>query len=432
MENKAQIRKWKVIGAVALFVFALQQSLFAGIAVSPLTQKIEVKPGKKTNFVINVSNNQRNEQTKPCPLKIDILDFMVSDTGQLSFGPEYKNPRSAASWITLDVNQLTLNPGESKEIKGTVTAPIDADGDYWASAMVAIGETKEDAKGVQVQLRTATGLFIRVMRRSPTERGDINDVNIKLPEFETGPVKKELSKSEIYTQNEKQSLKIEVKLKNNGIFSIPAIGKAYIYSDTMKKIATVPLYASRNNVLPGDSRWFSGIMSQPLPAGKYKLRTIFSSENKTRHPLMKESEFTITNALATTWQRNIGNDNKITKLELTPEKFDFKLNPGRLTAANFQVKNQGLNTVSANCRIEGDRDWLELKNPNLTLAPNSGSAMSCTIKVPSDAKTGNYKWNLVVEMEESGLENLSSGQPVQYRIPVSVTIDENTRTAAKD
>jgi uncharacterized membrane protein len=147
---------------------------------------------------------------------------------------------------------------------------------------------------------------------------------------------------------------------------------------------------------------------------------------------MKESEFTITNALATTWQRNIGNDNKITKLELTPEKFDFKLNPGRLTAANFQVKNQGLNTISANCRIEGDRDWLELKNPNLTLAPNSGSAMSCTIKVPSDAKTGNYKWNLVVEMEESGLENLSSGQPVQYRIPVSVTIDENTRTAAKD
>ncbi|OQA00858.1 MAG: hypothetical protein BWY69_01549 [Planctomycetes bacterium ADurb.Bin401] len=430
MDRKAQVRKMRRIGLVSLFLFILQQVGFAGIAVSPITQHIEVKPGRKATFSISISNNQRSANASPCPVKIDILDFAVSDKGVLSFGPEYKHARTASSWITLNENQIVLQPGESRQIKGTVTAPIDADGDYWASAMVVIGDTKENEKGVKVQLRTATGLFIRVARRSHTERGNITDVNITMPTFDAGPNKKDLSEVELYKLNEKQSLKIETKLKNEGLISIPAVGKTIVYNEKMRKIATIPLYASRNNILPGHSRWFTGIMSQPLPAGEYKLRTFFTSESNKRQ-IMKESEFTISSDLAKTWAKNVGIDNNLTKLQFDPEKISLNLNPGRFTSANLQIKNQGLNTIAASCRVENSKyDWIDLKKTDFTLAPNSGSSIPCSVKVPSDAKAGTYDWMILVEMEQSGLESESSKQAVQYRIPFKVSIDENARTVS--
>lgn len=432
MDRKAQVRKVIGAGLAVLYIFIIQGVVFAGLAVSPITQQIQVKPGKKANFVINLSNNQRNQNTSPCPVKIEILDFQVTDRGQLLFGPEYKHARTASSWITLDANQIVLQPGESRQIKGTVTAPIDADGEYWASAMVSIGETKEDDKGVQVKLRTATGLFITVVRRAHTERGNITDVNISMPTFDVGPIKKDLTESDLYKKNEKQSLKIETKLKNDGLIGIPAIAKAYIYNKNMKKIATMPLYASRNNVLPGDSRWFTGIMSQPLPADDYKLRILFTSESN-RRQITKDTDFSISNDLAKTWAKNVGMDNNVTKLQFDPEKINLHLNPGRFTSANFQIKNVGLNTVAAKCRIENSKkDWLELKKTDFTLAPNSSSSMSCSVKVPDDVKPGVYNWTVLIEMEQSGLENSEKKQAIEYRVPIIVVIDENAKTVFKN
>ena len=431
MESKAQVRKVMGVALGALF-FILQQTLCAGVAVSPLTHHIDVKPGKTANFTITLANNQRSQVTIASPVKIEILDFNVSDRGQLSFGSEYKHDRSAKGWITLDVNQVVLKPGESKEIKGTIKAPMDADGDYWASAMVYVAQSNKDDKGIQVKLRTATGLFIRVARRTHTERGNISDIKILNPTFDVGPVKKELSDSDLYTINEKQSLKIEVKLQNQGLIAIPAKGKTFIYDGKMKKIATIPLYASRNNVLPGDNRWFTGLMSQPLPAGQYKVRTVFSSE-KSRSQIIKDAELEISDDLASTWAKNVGNDNNITKLTFDPAKVDLKLNPGRSTSANFQIKNQGLNTIAANCKIpKSQNDWLQLKSEDFTLAPNSSTSLQCMIKVPADALPGAYNWTVQIVMEQSGLENQTKTQAVQYTVPISVVIDENAKVVSKN
>lgn len=411
-----------------LFFFILQAVTFAGVSVSPLQQTVVVKPGKKTNFSINLANNQRSSQTRPSPVKVEIIDFEVSDRGQLSFGQEYKHSRSAVDWISIDESQFVLVPGQSRQLKLTVTAPIDADGDYWAAAMISLGESQKDEKGVQVKLRTASGIFIHVARRNHSERGEILDVNITMPEFDSVPLKENASVSETYKFKEKQSLKIDAKLENEGLISILARGKAYVYTQEMKRVAAIPMYTSRRQVLPGDSRWFTGILPQPLPAGKYNLRTFFSSDSKFKRKFTKDIEFSVSPDIADTWSKNFANET-ISKLTFEPQQLNLKLNPGRLTSANLQIKNQGINTVAANCRIENSgNDWLELKTTDFTLAPNSQTSMSCIVKVPSDAKPGTYNWNVLVEMERSGLE---SSDVEQYKIPVSIVIDENSRVTKK-
>lgn len=414
---------------IALFLFVLEGVCFAGMAVSPLQQTVEVKPGKKATFSITVSNNKRGSSPRPCPIKINVLDFMVSDTGQLSFGPEYKHPRTAVDWISLDANAFVLQPGESREVKATVTAPIDADGDYWAAAMVELGELQKGEKGVQVKLRTASGIFIHVARRSYSERGNITDVNITLPEFDTTEIDKNAPVSVLNKIKQKRSLKVETKLKNDGLAAILARGKAYVYSEDWRRIAAIPLHASRRQVLPGDSRWFTGIMAEPLPAGQYKLRIFFTSDAKYKRKITKDAEFTISPDLADVWVKNFIKDSK-SQLTFEPQQLKLKLNPGRLTADTIGVTNQGLNTVAADCRVEGNgpgSDWVELKTTDITIAPNSQSSISYKVKVPSDASPGTYNWTIIVETELSGLDSQGQNDAEPYKIPVSIVIDKNAR-----
>ncbi|MDD5010584.1 MAG: hypothetical protein PHQ00_00500 [Phycisphaerae bacterium] len=435
MGRKSQIFCMPRAGLAALFFFVLQGICPAGVAVSPLQQTVEVKPGKKASFTITLTNNKRNIQTRPCPVKINILDFTVSDDGQLSFGPENKNPRTAVGWITLDANSFVLEPGESRVVKGTVTAPIDADGDYWAAAMVELGEPEKGEKGVQVKLRTASGIFIHVARRNYTERGSITDLNITMPAFDTNEsvAGENLPISALIKLKEKQSLQITAKLQNDGLTAILARAKAYVYSEGWRRIATIPLYASRRQVLPGDARWFTGIMAEPLPAGEYKLRVFLSSDAKFKRKIIKDAEFSISPDLSDIWARNFTSEST-SKLIFEPQSIELKLNPGRITAAMLKINNQGLNTITANCRVENigaTEDWLEMKTTDFALAPNSQSAASCIVRVPINAKPGQYNWNILVGMERAGLANEGQDNTVQYKIPVSIVIDENTSLVMK-
>jgi hypothetical protein len=424
-------------GLITLFFFfIIQQVCFAGIAVSPIQQTVEVKPGKKTTFSIHLANNKRDSKDIACPVKVTVLDFMTSDRGQLSFGPEYKHPRSAVNWITLDANAFVLKPGEAREVKATVAAPINADGDYWACAMIELGDPTKNEKGVQVQLRTASGIFIHVARRSYSERGNVTDVNITMPDFTaTGDSNENnLSKADLYKLHEKRSLKVETKVRNEGIIGFSARGKIYIYSDDWRRIATIPLDASRRQVLPDENRWFTGLMASPLPAGNYKLRTIFAYDSKYTHKITKDTGFTISQEMANVWAKNY-KDEGMSKLKFEPKQIDLKLSPGRVTAATFQVVNQGMNTIVADCKIESDgakNDWLEMKTTDFTIPPNGEYSTACVIRVPTDAKPGTYNWNISVETEQSGLTGQEQKNNKQYKIPVSITIDEKAHVAMSE
>ena len=419
---------------IALFFFVLQGTGFAGIAVSPLQQWVEVKPGRKATFYITVGNNKRNEQAQPCPVRVDVLDFAVSDKGQLSFGPEHKHARSAVDWISLEENEMVFEPGESREIKFNVSAPMDADGDYWAAAMIGFGKPKEGQMGVTVNLQTASGIFIHVARRNYVERGSVIEANVDLPEFDTIDNLTEENAAEAASVEIKknQVLKVNAELKNDGLVAFLARGKAYLYSDGWRRVATIPLHASRRRVLPGDSRWFTGVMAQPLPAGQYKLRTFFASDLKYRRKMTRDMEFSISEDMASVWAENFVYDDTQT-LAIEPQQIELQLNPGRLTAAKFQVHNQSLGTILIDCRIEGDqsyKDWLELKTADFTLASNGQRSSTCIVKVPSDAQPGKYNWTIHVETERSGLTTEEQSNVEQHQIPVCVVIGENIPTLA--
>jgi hypothetical protein len=413
-------------GFVALFFFILPANTFAGVAVSPIQQWVEVKPGRNVYFSIHVGNNKRGPQAYPCPVKVDVLDFTVSPQGKLSFGPEHKHRRSAVEWISFSESEMVLEPGESKEIKFNVSAPADADGDYWAAVMVGLGGSKKPQNGVQVNLQTASGVFVHVARRNYIERGSVIDANVILPEFD---IANDLTEKNAWEQvsediRKEQVFKVNAELKNDGLVAFLARGKAYLYSEGWRRIATVPLHSSRRRIFPGHTRRFIGEMTQPLPAGQYKLRVFFASDSKYERKITRDMELFVSDDLAHRWAENFIEDD-IKTLEVKPQELSLSLTPGRFTAARFQVANRGSSTVATRCRIEADgvqEDWLELKSSDFTLAPNMQRSAVCSVRVPEDMQPGKYNAIIHVEMERSGLTAHSRGNAEQYEIPVSIVV----------
>ncbi|MFC1677931.1 hypothetical protein ACFL3G_12835 [Planctomycetota bacterium] len=430
MKRNSRTHSFGGAGLTALLLFVLQQLAFGGMAVSPLQQRVEVKPGKTTTFSLTVSNTNRGPETVACTVNVDLLDFNVSDKGKIFFGTEYKHPRSAVDWISFEDEKFVLEPGDSREIKLKVSPPLNADGDYWAAAMIGLGNSEKPENGVQVKVRTASGIFIHVARRNYIERGSVIDSNIILPEFEISEnlIEGDTSELALDEGRKNQMLIVNAELKNDGLIGFLARGKAYLYSDGWRRIATIPLYSSRRRVLPGDRRWFSGVMTQPLPAGQYKLRTFFAADSKYGRKMTRDMEFSVSEDKARNWAENFVNDDSTQTLEIKPQQIELELNPGRLTAARFLVANKSLGTVVTSYQVQGEqghKDWLELKTTDFAFAPNMQRSMTCIVKVPADAKPGKYNWVIGVDAERSGLTVQGKDNVEQLEIPVCVVIGEN-------
>jgi hypothetical protein len=340
------------------------------MAVSPLQQWVEVKPGRQASFSVTVTNTNRGPETTPCTVNVSVVDFTVSPHGKLSFGAHLKHNRSAVEWFTFNAGEFVLDPGESREIKATVSAPLDADGDYWAAFMVRLVNPRKQGNGIHVKLQTASGVFVHVARRNYIERGSVIDANVVMPEFAQQDIFTGESAWEEVVQEaqQEQAFKINAELKNDGLVAFLANGKAFLYSGNWRRAASIPLYTKRRRILPGHTRWFTGVMSQPLLPGQYKLRLFFDCDSKYGRKITRDMEFSVSDELAHQWAENFTGDDA-QKLEIEPKEIEMALTGGRLTFARFLISNQGLNTVAVRCWLEVDElpeGWLELKSPKFT------------------------------------------------------------------
>jgi hypothetical protein len=408
--------------AAVLVIFSTDA--VGGLAVSPIQQWVEVKPGKEAYFTINLANTIRDAQDLPCDVIAEVVDFNVSPQGGLSFGEDKKHDRSAVQWISFEGRDFTFQPGESKQIKAKVSAPINADGDYWAAIMVSLDNPKKQGKGINVNLRTASGIFVHVARRNYIERGSIIDANVILPKFDSVH-NTEISTADPNTPKAgQQAFTINVDLKNDGLTAFNANGKVFLYAGGKYRTASIPLYTHRRQILPGHNRWFTGVMAQALPAGQYKAKVVFESEAEHSRKITKDIEFTVSNELARQWAGNFTFDD-IQTLKIKPQELKLTLTGGRFTAANFLVANQCLSTVSIRCRLETKElpeGWLELESTDFTLNPNTRHNMVCRVRIPPDAEQGQYNGIILIEVERSGLTVKNQNNVELHKIPICIVI----------
>lgn len=413
---------------LALLLMVAGDALEAGVAVSPLKQQIVVKPGRDAEFAISVAHVRRRSDAQPIVVKVEVVDFSVSLGGGLSFEAGLNHARSAAQWVTLDAHELVLEPGKGRKIRGRILAPFAADGDYWAAILVTIRGPKRQ-KGVNIVLRTASAIFVRVARRNYVGRFSIEDMRVAIPQFEAeGAPPSEAHQQSLRAMEDARALKVSTDVANKGIVGFIASGTAFIYDDGARRVATIPLHAHRRRILPGHTRRFVGLLPAPLPTGNYIMRVIFSTDSKCGRKALKETTFMVGDELAQRWQEYRSGGPLTeghTAVKVVPGVLECSVAPGRFTTAAFSVINQGAGTMRIAHELAADtlpRGWLQVGPDGLTLARHMRRSIVCRISVPQNAKPGSYTGELLIRAEGA---SLGSQPSVELRkIPVRIRVEK--------
>lgn len=425
--DASSVPSWRFAALfLAAALFAPGGDVVAGIAVSPLQQEVTVRPGAKAEIRLTLRNVKRRPDAGAQALKIDVVGFSVSREGHISFAGARQHARSADKWITLEADELVLAPGESREIKGTVEAPFSADGDYWAALMVSNEGTSRRQGAVNIRLRTACGVFVRVARHSHLERLSIRDLSVALPRSAQGaaPAAGHAGQLAAGPTEEISALVVSADVTNEGLVKVNAWGTASLYLDGRRKVATIPLHAHRRRILPGHARRFVGVMPSPLPAGDYSVKLMFGSNPKGGRRAFKEVAFELDGRTAALW-RDSNSGHRPASFDVEPQELKQEMTAGRFTALSVSILNRSPATMQLSCRLnEGTlpAGWLQISPADFTLGPGQRRSAVCRIAIPDGTQPGNYSGRLVIGAESAGLG--SEENAPRREVPIRIAIAE--------
>jgi len=228
------------------------------LTVAPARQELIINPGEKTAVIIKFLN----QGTEPVSGILKVADFIVEDNeGSPTFleGPTQLSPRfSAASWVELPYDRITIAPKDKVLIQAKIAAPQDAQagGRYIAVYFEPGGTLPEEATSsasqeaiTPITIRIAGLISIRVA--GPVEENAYVK-QLKAPRFlEYGPIL------------------ITTEILNKGNYHIKPKGTITIYSLFGKKIDQQLL--KEQNIFPDVSRLYENKLGQKWLLGKYKI-----------------------------------------------------------------------------------------------------------------------------------------------------------------
>ncbi len=161
----------KKLFIISIFLFSFANITFAQLSINlPEQQGIfSVDPGTVKEIVFNI----RNSYTGPVNLAVYTVDGGTTSTGTFAAKAQDAEPYFFGKWAKTDVNTVSLEPKETKNITLTITVPKNATpGDYAGAIVVSkISEEEEQTiesgatntgAGLKFSTRLARAVYISV------------------------------------------------------------------------------------------------------------------------------------------------------------------------------------------------------------------------------------------------------------------------------
>src|SRR5208283_565709 len=125
------------------------------IMVSPIRVEHQVKAGTNDTNVIEI----RNEGTGPTRIAVHAEDWTMDRKGNVSFSPAGGDPCSCANWIQLNPTDFRLDPGQTRQIRYSLTVPAEAkEGGYRAA--IALTGMPLPEEGIAKKKMTLSGRIV--------------------------------------------------------------------------------------------------------------------------------------------------------------------------------------------------------------------------------------------------------------------------------
>ena len=405
--------------AACLAVGGMGSFASAGISVSPLKQDLTVKPGETVKFKITVSNNRRAESDTARTVRLEVMDVTVSQDGALSFQGPGGQRNSASNWVSLGAKALTVEPGQSRIVECSLTAPYSASGEYYGAILVTLEDKGKTDKGVSVTYRIASGVFVTVTGRSFPREAKITRCEVTWPQ----PTAQTPSTQPASQPAGPEPAKVSVVLQNAGQARFDATGRIFIADAHARTVFTAPLTTKRPCVFGGDSRLFEAPLDRPLAVGQYVARVEMDYQSgwaKAHYRLPLEitpekAEFLST---AKKTARQAGN----LPVQVTPEKLSVAMPAGAFRSLKLAIKNNGEHALRCTAKLvfDGDRavdgSWVSVPPEEFELSKSGQKTLELVIRVPVDAALGQHACAVLLEAGQGGTDSMHIRVPVELNV----------------
>jgi hypothetical protein len=247
-------------------VSAQAQNTGSGIYISPVRTELVVSPGETKTVTVTV----KNVTSATATYKVIVNDFIAGDNelGQPAlilddnkYAPSHSLKRHIAA-----IPNVTVNPGESKDVKVSISMPKDAAGGGYFGAVrfLAVG----GKQGQNITLSASVGSLILV--RVP---GDIKE-SMTLASFDVRKSETSNSASSFFTSN--KNLYVMARFKNTGNVHEQPFGKIILKKgDKVLQTTEINNTDPKGNVLPDSIRRFSVKLNKVGMWGKYTVEGNF-------------------------------------------------------------------------------------------------------------------------------------------------------------
>jgi P pilus assembly chaperone PapD len=226
------------------FASTLTFSEEVSISVSPIRVEHLVKQGEKGTDMITVTN----DGTAPTRMKVSIEDWTLTKDGNPMFMKSSNNKYSCSEWIRINPVDFRLAPGETREVRYTITVPQGTEEGGYRAAVIF--ETVPDvAPGEKIKKVFLKGRIVTILYEL---------VGKPIPEGHTNGLKAESKKEGIdFILALRNTGKVHYRTKGSVMVKDAGGGKAFEVD-----IPDVP-------VLPESEREVKASYDKSIPTGKY-------------------------------------------------------------------------------------------------------------------------------------------------------------------
>ncbi len=208
-----------------------------------------------------------NNGDVPLTLKVYAADAVTAINGGTSFANEGQEVNGVASWLSLSVTEVSLDPGEDGVVPFTITVPADASSGQHVTGLVV---EAAPSGGAPLAGGGAVQFAVSVVRRAGVA------VLIDVP----GPRGAGLEITGVcLRQQDDQGATFEVAVRNTGNVFVRGEGSLVIKDWQGTQLASIPL--KMDTVLAGDATHFQVTHPVRLANGKYLLSAVLEYDGET-------------------------------------------------------------------------------------------------------------------------------------------------------
>ena len=425
---------------IFLFAFLFPSLSYAigTVGVKPMIIDLELSPGKKGEFQIEVYSTSPRKDT---PVHLSLFDAMQKEDGSMDFVDVGKNPYSCTKWIKLEKTDFTVPRGETVTVKGEIFVPRASSGSRIATIMVEPGYEKK-AVGVTVRVRYAVVLRLKIKGRAVTEKAELERLGIKKLADGTPA--------------------IEAVLFNKSEVDFTARGRALIQDSSGKIITSINLTTEslerkkdrekekrekrlrdkvkegeEQRLYPGSKVAFFGRLDKPVSPGEY---TVIVSMKYGKRSLTSKEKIKITEEDISPLVAKKPAEGA--SFELRPANLEIKSPPGGIRSGFFNITNITEMPVKVALLMkdieyspDGETvikekgstpysasDWIGLEKTEYIIGPRLSQTISMRVKVPEGAQPGGRYSQVVIERldEETGKRIEKDSVEVSVIVPGKV------------